>query len=86
MKPTLIDDVLGKDVRKNKLITNEMLADYSANKENLHYVDISEVMFADETRLKDEIFLGDGMHLNKLGYDLWDPIVKAKIDQIKSGN
>jgi lysophospholipase L1-like esterase len=86
MKPTLIDDVLGKNVRKNKLITNEMLADYSSNKENLHYVDVSEVMFADETRLKDEIFLGDGMHLNKLGYDLWDPIVKAKIDQIISGN
>jgi len=86
MKPTLIDDYLGKDIRKNKIITNELLAEYSANKENLHYVDISEVMFADETRLKDEIFLGDGMHLNQLGYDLWDPIVKAKIDQIMIGN
>lgn len=82
MKPTLIDDVLGKDIRKNKLITNEMLAEYSANKDNLHYVDISKVMFAEQTRLKDEIFIGDGMHMNKLGYDLWDPIVKAKIDQI----
>jgi lysophospholipase L1-like esterase len=40
-------------------------------------------MFADETRLKDEIFLGDGMHMNKLGYDLWDPIVKAKIDEVR---
>jgi len=83
MKPTLIDDVLGKDVRKNKLVTNEMLAAYSAKKKNLHYVDISEVMFVDETRLKDEIFLGDGMHMNKLGYDLWDPIVKAKIDEVR---
>ena len=82
MKPTLIDDVLGKDVRKNKLTTNEMLAEYSANKDNLHYVDISNVMFADESRLKDEIFIADGMHMNKLGYNLWDPIVKAKIDQI----
>jgi len=82
MKPTLIDDVLGKDIRRNKLITNEMLAAYSADKDNLHYVDISKVMFADEARLKDEIFIGDGMHLSKLGYDLWDPIVKAKIDQI----
>lgn len=82
MKPTLIDDVLGKDVRKNKLATNDLLAEYSKNKDNLHYVDITEVMFANESRLKDEIFLGDGMHMNKLGYDLWDPIVKAKIDQV----
>ena len=63
-----------------------MLAEYGASKSNLHYVDISEVMFADEARLKDEIFIGDGMHMNKLGYDLWDPIVKAKIDQIANQN
>lgn len=86
MKPTLIDDVLGKDVRKNKLTTNEMLAAYSANKDNLHYIDISDVMFADETRLKNEIFIGDGMHMNQLGYDLWDPIVKEKLDQISNKN
>ena len=82
MKPTLIDDVLGKQVRKNKLITNELLAEYSDSKDNLHYVDISKVMFADDTRLKSEIFIADGMHLNSLGYELWDPIVKAKIDQV----
>ena len=82
MKPTLIDDVLGKQVRENKIMTNNLLADYSDSKDNLHYVDISSVMFADDTGLKDEIFLDDGMHLNALGYELWNPIVKAKIDQI----
>jgi len=82
MKPTLIDDVLGKQVRNNKIITNRLLAEYSESKDNLHYVDISEVMFADDLRLKDEIFLRDGMHLNNQGYVLWDPIVKEKIDQI----
>ena len=82
MKPTLIDDVLGKQVRENKIMTNNLLADYSDSKDNLHYVDVSRVMFADDTGLKDEIFLDDGMHLNALGYELWNPIVKAKIDQI----
>lgn len=85
MKPTLIDDMLGKDVRKNKLMTNQMLADYSESKDNLHYVDVTEVMFADESRLKDEIFLDDGMHLNSLGYDLWNPIVRAKLQQLGAG-
>ena len=83
MKPTLIDDVLGKDVRKNKITTNEMLSAYSDSKDNLHYVDITDVMFAKGTRLKDEIFLADGMHMNSLGYTLWDPIIRAKIKQIR---
>lgn len=82
MKPALVDDILGKDVRKNKMATNRLLEEYSASKENLHFVDISKVMFADETRLKDEIFIGDGMHMNALGYELWNPIVKAKLDQL----
>lgn len=82
MKPTLIDDVLGKQVRENKIITNSLLAEYSNRKDNLHYVDVSTIMFADDTRLKNEIFLDDGMHLNALGYGLWDPLVKARIDQI----
>lgn len=82
MKPTLIDDVLGKDVRRNKEITNRMLAEYSASQDNLHFVDISRVMYADATSLKAEIFLPDGMHLNSLGYDLWNPIVGETIEKL----
>lgn len=82
MKPTLIDDVLGKDVRRNKEITNHMLAEYSVTQDYLHFVDISSVMYAARPRLKAEIFLPDGMHLNSLGYDLWNPIVGQKIKQL----
>jgi lysophospholipase L1-like esterase len=82
MKPTLIDDVLGKDVRNNKMIANEMLAAYSESKDNLHYVDVTEVMLAEGTRLKEEIFLADGMHLNSRGYDLWNPIVRATLERL----
>ncbi len=78
----MIDDVLGKQVRENKITTNSLLAEYSNSKDNLHYVDVSKIMFSDDTKLKDEIFLDDGLHLNAPGYELWDPIVKAKIDQI----
>jgi len=86
MKPTLIDDVLGKDVRKNKFITNNLLADFSGERENRHYVDITSVMIEEGTRLKDEIFIADGMHMNNLGYTLWDPIIKEKISKILQKN
>lgn len=83
MKPTLIDDILGKDVRKNKLITNQQLMEYAQSKETLNYVDITSSMIDKKGRLKDDIFIGDGMHLNPLGYELWDPIMKREIDNIR---
>ena len=84
MKPTLIDDILGKDVRKNKLITNQQLMEYAQSKETLNYVDITSAMIDADGRLKDDIFIGDGMHLNPLGYELWDPIIKREIDNIRN--
>ena len=83
MKPTLIDDVLAKDVRKNKIITNEMLSAYASSNEKLHYIDITSVMIKEGTTLKDEIFIGDGMHMNPLGYELWDPIIRKEISRIR---
>ena len=29
--------------------------------------------------MRSDIFLADGMHLNALGYTLWDPLVRSKI-------
>lgn len=83
MKPTLIDDLLGEEVRANKLKTNQNLIEYAQADENLHYVDISSSMLRADGSLKSEIFLADGMHLNPLGYELWDPIMRAEIDRIR---
>ena len=83
MKPTLIDDFLGRDVRKNKLLSNQLLKEYAESKATLNFVDISSSMIGDNGRLKDDIFISDGMHLNPLGYELWDPIIKRAIDNIR---
>lgn len=83
MKPTLIDDILGADVRKNKMITNQQLIEYSESKSNLHYVDITSPMMDENGKLKSEMFLEDGMHLNQHGYTFWDPVMKAAIDRVR---
>lgn len=83
MKPTLIDDVLGKEVRSNKMITNQRLIEYSNSQDNLHYIDLASPMMKADGSLKAEIFLGDGMHLNPLGYTLWDPVMRAEINRIR---
>jgi lysophospholipase L1-like esterase len=83
MKPTLIDDDLGADVRKNKMITNQKLIEYTRSKSNLHYVDITSPMLDQDGKLREDIFIDDGMHLNPLGYTLWDPIMTAAIEKVR---
>ncbi len=79
MKPALVDDFLGKDVRRNKIISNQKLSEYCVNYDNLHYVDITANMLESDGSLRSDIFLSDGMHLNHLGYTLWDPVIKSRI-------
>lgn len=82
MKPTLIDDFLGKEVGGNKLLTNEKLMAYCEGDENLHYVDITSPMLNAEGKVRADIFIPDGMHLNATGYTVWDPIIRTKIESL----
>lgn len=82
MKPTLIDDFLGKDVRRNKIITNTKLANYCKEEKNLHFVDITKSMLKPDAVLRSDIFLPDGMHMNSLGYTLWNPIIRKVLDEL----
>ncbi|MFH4966422.1 GDSL-type esterase/lipase family protein [Gaetbulibacter sp. M235] len=79
MKPTLVDDFIQKDVSINKVATNRMLSKYCDDERNLHYIDITNMMIKSDGRVRSDIFLTDGMHLNQLGYGLWDPIIRSKI-------
>lgn len=84
MKPTLVDDILGPDIRKNKMITNQKLIEYSNSKDNLHYVDITTPMMKADGTLRSDIFIADGMHLNPLGYTLWDPVMRGEIEKLRN--
>mgnify|MGYP000418649632 CR=1 FL=1 len=83
MKPTLIDDVLGKDVRENKIKTNQKLSEYADSQDNLYYIDITSPMM-DRGKLRNDIFIEDGMHLNAKGYTFWDPILREAIEEIRN--
>ena len=82
MKPVMIDDFIGKDIRKNKMIANEQLLNYSIKEQNVHFIDLASPMLKPDGKLKTDIFIEDGMHLNKLGYDIWNPIVRNVLQEI----
>jgi hypothetical protein len=82
MKPVLIDDFIGKDIRKNKKITNKLLLKLSTKDKRIHFIDLASPMFENNGLLKTNIFIEDGMHLNEAGYNIWNPIVRKKINSL----
>jgi lysophospholipase L1-like esterase len=79
MKPTLMDDFLGPDVGKNKTIANRAFKAFAESTKNTQFVNIVPTMMRSDGRVRPEIFRDDGMHLNALGYDLWNAIIQRHL-------
>ena len=84
MKPAMVDDFIGKDIRKNKLITNTELSKLSTKEENVYFIDLASPMLHADGKLRTDIFVKDGMHLNTLGYSIWNPIIRNKIIELNN--
>ena len=81
MKPTPTDELYGEHVRENEIIANRMIKSFIEAQRNMRYVDVATAMFHNE-RLRSDIFLPDGMHLNAQGYDIWNPIVAKRLAKL----
>lgn len=82
MKPVMVDDFIGENIRKNKMITNTQLLDYSKKEKNVHFIDLASPMLFSDGKLKTAVFIADGMHLNELGYSIWNPIIRNKLIEL----
>ncbi len=51
--------------------TNALVRDYTATDPLLGYVDIVPQMLGPDGRPRPELFLGDGLHMTRTGYDIW---------------
>ena len=78
MKPTPTDDICGEHVRENEAIANRMIKSFIETRRNMYYVDVATAMFHDG-KLRSDIFLPDGMHMNDQGYAIWNPIVAKQL-------
>ena len=50
---------------------NRSLSDYAAKNHGIEFIDVWGVMLNQEGTPKTDIFLEDGLHMTKDGYDLW---------------
>lgn len=58
---------------------NERVAVLSASNENLHFIDLaSELYNEDRSYVREELY-ADGLHLNDMGYAIWNRLIKQAL-------
>lgn len=60
---------------------NALWKKYCESKSNMFFVDTEKAYLNDEGKPKDELFIGDKLHQNQKGYDLWSSIIKESLNQ-----
>lgn len=83
IKPSPSRMHLMADIRK----ANFLIREFSLNDERLAYVDIFSQMLARDGVLRKELFLEDGLHMNRAGYALWTRAVRPFVfrDELSGG-
>jgi lysophospholipase L1-like esterase len=50
---------------------NSLIREYSAKDKNLVFIDVFTPMLNAEGQPRPELFIEDGLHMNRAGYDIW---------------
>lgn len=63
-----------KEIEGNKLIRNYLLKD-----KNVFYLDVYSLMLTPDGHSRPELFVGDRLHMNPLGYAIWERALKPHL-------
>jgi lysophospholipase L1-like esterase len=58
---------------------NYLIAAHCKSDERLVYVDVTAAMLGADGKPRTELFLGDGLHLNAKGYEIWASLLKPHL-------
>lgn len=58
---------------------NQALKTYADKKNNRHFANVWDIMLEKDGGVIKAIFIEDGLHMNKKGYDLWDQIIRPYV-------
>lgn len=60
---------------------NTLVKNYCESKPNLFFIDTEKPYLNAEGKPRAELFIGDQLHQNQKGYDLWASIIKKRLDE-----
>ena len=75
-KPSIARVNLKKDYEK----LNRRLKRYCNRKENLEFADVWYPMLDENGDVFQDIFIEDGLHMNKKGYDIWGKVISQYLE------
>jgi lysophospholipase L1-like esterase len=58
---------------------NQKLKAWAATKKNVKFIDVWSPMLAENGNVQSDLFLEDGLHMNKKGYDIWAGVIRKYI-------
>lgn len=61
---------------------NALIQSFTDANEDLSYIDVFEPMLGEDGKPREELFVGDELHMNETGYALWTEIVGGHLQQI----
>jgi len=64
-----------KNLKKEYVKLNKKLAKYCKKTAGLDFADVWTIMLDENGNVYEDIFIGDGLHMNKKGYDLWEKVI-----------
>lgn len=75
IKPTIARQEMLPDI----LETNRLLKQYVSNELRAHYIDVFNQMISQDHKPRPELYMVDGLHLNKAGYEIWSRTIRAAL-------
>ena len=61
---------------------NRLIAAACDSDRRLHFIDVFPRMLGDDGQPRAELFVGDHLHMNHKGYEVWIPLVRQTIDAV----
>ncbi|WP_373399637.1 GDSL-type esterase/lipase family protein [Algoriphagus halophilus] len=62
------------ELKNSYLVLNDLMRQYCTTHENVNFVNVWDIMLDKSGVPRADIFIGDNLHMNEKGYDLWKEI------------
>ena len=58
---------------------NQAMKNYATQNDKISFANVWDIMLDDQGEVLKDIFIEDGLHMNKAGYDLWDKVIAPMV-------
>jgi lysophospholipase L1-like esterase len=66
-----------KNLQRDYIKLNKKLEKFCAKTDKLEFADVWSAMLDENGNVYEDIFVEDGLHMNKKGYDIWGSVING---------